>query len=302
MEKTQYGKGIVIIMEKFCIITNIDKDESLETTNLIKNYLEAHQKTYVAATEEDLHKFKESGCIDVSGIPDDTECAIVLGGDGTMIQAANDLIGKGIPILGVNLGTLGFLTEVEKPNILMALDALFENRCKIESRIMLEGNVFCGGKETYHGYALNDIVITRSGFSRLINVKIYVNEELINTYLGDGVIISTPTGTTGYNLSAGGPIAAPETKIITITPICPHSLSKRSIIVSSEDKLVVKIGRSKKTQEEEAIATFDGREGIELQTEDIIKISKFAKETKIVKILDKSFFEILRNKLGQDKE
>lgn len=288
-------------MDKFCIITNAGKDENLNITNAIKNYLKSHGKSFVSATE-DFNKFKENGCIDVSGIPADTECAIVLGGDGTMIQAANDLVELGIPILGVNLGTLGFLTEVEEPNIFMALDALFNNCCKIQSRVMLEGRVFCNGNEVYHGYALNDIVITRSGFSRLISVKIYVNDELIDTYLGDGVIISTPTGTTGYNLSAGGPVAAPETKIMTITPICPHSLNKRSIIVSSEDKIVVRVGKSKKTQEEEAIATFDGREGIELQTEDIVKISKGAKETKIIKILDKSFFEILRTKLGQEKE
>lgn len=282
-------------MDKFCIITNRDKDKDFETTKSINDYLTSKGKrvSIVSGLSSE-----QEGYTDISTVPKDTECAIVLGGDGTIIQAVNDLMAMDIPILGINLGTLGFLAEIEKHDIFPVLDSFLNGVSHIERRMMLEGKVFCGNKCSYEGTVLNDIVIGRNGFSRLINVKIYVNEELVNTYMGDGVIISTPTGSTGYNLSAGGPVVLPVSKNIIITPICPHSLNNRSIIVTSEDSVTVQIGLSKKTQEEEAIATFDGRMGVELKTGDIIKIGKAQGETKLVKLNHSSFFEILRSKLG----
>jgi NAD+ kinase len=169
----------------------------------------------------------------------------------------------------------------------------------MESRMMLQGSIHSNYQQVYLGCALNDIVITRSGFSRIISISIYVNDELVDRYRGDGVIISTPTGSTGYSLSSGGPVVKPDAQVIIITPICPHTLNARSIVVSAEDKVKVKIDKSKKTQEEEAIATFDGRMAILLQAEDSIDIYKAKVETKLVKINDTSFFEILRTKIGQ---
>ena len=133
-------------------------------------------------------------------------------------------------------------------------------------------------------------------------VEIVVNGEEVTKYRGDGVIVSTPTGSTGYNLSAGGPVIAPETEAIIITPICPHSLNARSIIVSSKDEVQVRIVRSKKTQEEEAIATFDGRKAVKLQTDDVIHIHRAEADTRLVKLSKKSFFDVLRTKLGEGQK
>ena len=285
-------------MNKFCIITNDEKDINYKHTFYVKQYIESHGGTCVITTRK--HHERDFST-KVSQIPVDTECAIVLGGDGTMIQAANDLIDLSIPILGVNLGTLGFLTEVEPGYVTSALDKLFLDECRIETRMMLAGRIILNEEVIHNDLALNDIVISRSGFSRLIKVNVKVNGQLINVYSGDGVLISTPTGSTGYNLSAGGPVVVPYSKIMTITPICPHSLNSRSIVVSSEDQIEIEICKSKKTQAEEAIATFDGRSGIELIKGEKIEICKASVETKLVKFDDSSFFEILRNKLGSNR-
>lgn len=288
-------------MNRFCVITNRDKDKDLEITTKIVDYMNKNRKDCILLEGQDPVNC-QNRFTDAKAIPEDTECAIVLGGDGTIIQAANDLAEKGIPILGINLGTLGFLAETEKHNIYEALDSLYRDQCSLESRMMLRGNIFSNGKAVYGGIVLNDIVITRSGFSRIISVSIYVNEELVDRYRGDGVIISTPTGSTGYNLSSGGPVVKPDARIMIITPICPHTLNSRSIVVSSEDSVKIKIDESKKTQEEEAIATFDGRMAILLQAKDTIDISKAKEETKLVKINHTSFFDILRTKIGQGGE
>ncbi len=288
-------------MDKYCIIANSNKDENFELTQIIKDYLEEHNKICIIPKRcEDVNK-KDFGYADIDSIPDEVECAIVLGGDGTIIQAASKLATKDIPIFGVNLGTLGFLAEIEKHDIIKSLDCLMEDNLWIERRMMLSGVVEHEGKKSFKGRALNDVVITRSGFSRIIKVMIYINGELVDTYRGDGVIISTPTGSTAYNLSAGGPIATPSSNTMIITPVCPHTLISRSIIVSATDKIVVEIGLSKKTQKEEAIATFDGNIGLDLETGDRIEICKTKEETKLIKINNISFFEILRNKIGSDK-
>ncbi len=288
-------------MDKFCVITNRDKDTNLEITTKIVDYMKINQKDCILLEGKNPVNC-QNRFTDPKAIPEDTECAIVLGGDGTIIQAANDLYSKGIPILGINLGTLGFLAETEKHNIYEALDSLFQDRWRLENRLMLQGYILSRGREVHSGIVLNDIVITRSGFSRIISVSVYVNDELVDRYRGDGVIISTPTGSTGYNLSSGGPVVKPDARVMIITPICPHTLNSRSIVVSSEDTIKIKIDESKKTQEEEAIATFDGRMAILLQAEDVINISKAKEEAKLVKINHTSFFDILRTKIGQGGE
>ena len=289
-------------MKKFCIITNSDKDIDFSTSKEIQKYIESQERECVITRDLTLHAQEYDIYTDVSDIQDNTECAIVLGGDGTIIQAANDLVHKDIPILGVNLGTLGFLAEIEKQNIIPALKSLFEDKCKIEERMMLTGQIGRQGLGDFLGYALNDIVISKRGLCRLITVKVYVNDELIDTYLGDGVIVSTPTGSTGYNLSAGGPVVVPGIKAMMITPICPHSLNNRCIVVSADDKVVLELGKSKETQLDEGIAVFDGKIVSDLSTGDKIEIKKAKEVTKLVKITDTSFFQLLRNKIGREKK
>lgn len=286
-------------MKHFCIIANRDKDANLDITKWMNEYLVSRgSKTFIA--EEQMTT--DGIYTDVGTIPKDTECAIVLGGDGTLLQAAHDLLPLKIPLLGINLGTLGFLAETEKQNIAEALEALFSNHYCVEERMMLDTCIIESQGIKYIDKpckpALNDIVITRSGFSRIIEVSIYVNGALVNDYRGDGVIVSTPTGSTGYNLSAGGPVVTPEAKLIVITPICPHSLNARSIVVASEDVVHIKIRESKKTQEEEAITTIDGSRVLALKAGDCIEIRKSTDITSLIRVGNNNFFQILRTKLG----
>lgn len=288
-------------MDRFLIITNMEKDKDLVVTNMIAAYIQKAGRHVVFSR---VLSFQEDE--NPSEILKDIDCAIVLGGDGTIIQTANDLMNYQIPILGVNLGTVGFLAEIEQHKVEEALEQLFVNHYKIENRLMLQGEIQFAKEQLAAnnniGYSLNDIVITRKGFSRIINLGIYVNDELVDNFLGDGVIISTPTGSTAYNLSAGGPIVIPKACVMVITPICPHSLSPRSIVVSAEDTIKVVVGKSKKTQEAEASASFDGKMGIDLGTNDVLLIKKSKFDTKLVKLNNIGIYEILRTKLGNNMD
>lgn len=283
-------------MNKICLITNKDKDNNLEITNKVINYIKKHNKECI------LLKCYNGECdglyTDVKTIPQDTDCIIVLGGDGTILQAAHDIASRDIPIFGINLGTLGFLAEIETQNIYQALDCLLSGQYTLENRMMLQGCIIRDGKKIYEGSVLNEIVVARSGFSRVISLSVSVNDELVYRYRGDGVLLSTPTGSTGYNLSAGGPVLRPNNKMIVLTPICPHSLNTRSIVLSGDDKVTVKVEKSKKTQDNEAITTFDGKESIMLHADDIIEIKKSNLETKLIRFYENNFFETLRTKIG----
>jgi len=284
-------------MDRFLLITNKEKDKDFLVTNKIATYIEKAGKQATLSRVSSVLGDSEPAII-----TGDIDCAIVLGGDGTIIQTANDLMTHNIPILGVNLGTVGFLAEIEEHRVLEALDCLFSNNYRIEKRLMIRGDICYNSKhpigmENAMGYALNDIVITRKGFSRIISLGIYVNDELVDNFSGDGVLISTPTGSTAYNLSAGGPIVIPRASVMVITPICPHSLSPRSIVVSAEDTIKVVVGKSKKTQEAEAIASFDGNKQIELGTDDVILIKKAQYDTKLIKLNRTGIYEILQSKL-----
>ena len=219
-------------MDHFYIITNHQKDEKLEVTRQIQEYLEKHGKTCGIqqktnpGTQKAAYKFTNA-----AEIPEEVECVLVLGGDGTLIQAARDTIHRNIPLLGFNFGTLGFLAEIEKENMYTALDKLMADEFYLESRMMLTGNVYRGGEVVDTDIALNDIVLNRSGALRTVNYEIYVNGDFLYSCPADGIIISTPTGSTGYNLSARGPIVSPSSSMILITPICPHSLTSSSIVL-----------------------------------------------------------------------
>ena len=284
-------------MNKFCIITNADKDENLTVTKSIISYLEARDCVCINATKKNRVD-ENSVCADVTLIPKDAQCAIVLGGDGTIIHTSHVLAPLDIPILGINLGTLGYLAETERQDIAQALDAVINDQYTINERTMIYGKVIKENKVTYDGIVLNDIVVGRNGFSRIISLNVYINDELAQTLRGDGVIISTPTGSTGYNLSAGGPVVKPNSNVLIVTPICAHSISSRSIVVSADDKVTVEILKSKKSQEEEAIASFDGGNGAQMNMGDTVVISKASKKTKLISTSTKGYFDVLHNKFG----
>ena len=285
-------------MKKFALLTNYSKDKRLVYTRMIKTYITENGGSYwipryISEPDKDGDQR-----YDFSDMPGDIECVLVLGGDGTLLQATRELFQRHIPLLGINLGTLGFLTSAEKSELPKCLDSVLDDSCSIDERMMLEGVAYHGSEKIQMNIALNDVIIARAGFSRLVELKIYVNGELLSIYNADGIIVSTPTGSTGYSLSAGGPIIIPQTDVIVITPICPHSLQARSLVVSGEDRIMIEIGRRRKTQKEEAMVTFDGRSAQELETGDRIEIYKAQETTQLIRLKGRSFYQVLQNKIG----
>ncbi len=283
-------------MDKFYIITNSDKDPNLDITRKIVDYLKKHQKHCAVQQAERKHKGTYH-YTDPSRIPNDTDCIIVLGGDGTLLQAARDVVYKDIPLMGINLGHLGFLAEVDQYSLYGALDQLMQDDYKVEERMMLDGCVYRKGELIGRDLSLNDIVIGRSGDLRVVNFKNYVNDVYLNSYNADGIIIATPTGSTGYSLSAGGPIISPSAEMMIMTPIAPHTLNTRSIIFPAEDVITVEIGEGRHCDCEKGIASFDGDTFIPMVTGDCIKIRRAAAKTKILKLNHLSFVEVLSRKM-----
>ncbi len=277
-------------MNNFLILANSDKDVNLSLSNKISEYLRnAGAKVVIVS---DVGESRDE-CTIKEELMEGVQAAIVLGGDGTMLRAAHSIGTYNIPFIGINLGTLGFLTEIEESNVCEALDRLLKDDYIIEERMMIEGSV----KDKVFD-ALNDVVITRAGFSRIIGLKIYVNNQLLDTYGADGVILATPTGSTGYNMSAGGPIVSPKASAIVVTPISPHSLTSKSIVFDSTEEIRVEIMKKRKTQETEAIVSFDGENNIELSAGDCVNVKLSARSISLIKMYDVNFYSVLREKIG----
>lgn len=283
-------------MDRFCIITNSDKDKELKLTGEIVSYLEAHGRQCLVQQaqrrEEGPFHYTDPGLI-----PEGTECILVLGGDGTLLQAARDVVHREIPLLGMNLGTLGFLAEVDRNSIYTSLDQIMADDFEIEERMMLTGTVLRGNQILGEDVALNDIVISRDGPLRVVRFKNYVNNEYLNSYNADGIIISTPTGSTGYSLSCGGPVVSPNAAMALMTPIAPHTMNTRSIIFPAEDVITVEIGEGRRQELEKGLASFDGDTVIPMVTGDRIVIRKATVSCRILKLNHLSFVEVLRQKM-----
>lgn len=274
-------------MDCFYIITNKLKDKDYTITNQIRHYIESHgRKCYVSEKDGEGH-------IIPGTVPEDVECGLVLGGDGTLIRAVRDLGERSLPLLGINLGTLGYLADVELKGYESALDRLFEGTPEVEERMMLEG-VF---RNTRRDIAMNDIVLAREGKVRIISFNIYVNGTLLNTYQADGVILSTPTGSTGYNLSAGGPVVEPTAQIILITPICSHALNTSSIVLSADDLLEIEICEGRYGRQEQVSLCFDGAEQTTLVTGERVTIRKARQTARLIKLSRESFMKTMRKKM-----
>lgn len=282
-------------MKKFLIITNELKDKDLAVTNSIKAHLERNGTSCMVLTNLGAKYEKKPD------LPKDLDCVLVIGGDGTFLMAVRFLLDKKLPMLGINLGTLGFLADIEVSDLDETLNHLLKGEYTIENRMMLKGYIKDkNGQIQKQWSALNDVVISRSGYSRIIEYNVFANGNWLDTYHSDGVIISTATGSTGYNLSAGGPIVNPACNVILVTPVCPHSLAKRSIVLSKNDKIEVEVGRLRKSQKEEAIVTSDGQMAIRLEPGQRFYIEREEKTVQLIKIRGKSFAEILRIKMKGD--
>ena len=274
-------------MDCFYIITNKLKDKDYAITNEIRQYIEDHGKTCFLSEKDG------EGHIIPGTVPEEAQCGLVLGGDGTLIRAVRDLGEHSLPLLGINLGTLGYLADVELKDFRGALDRLFGGQPDIEERMMLEGAFRNSRKDI----AMNDIVLAREGKVRIVSFNIYVNGALLNTYQADGVILSTPTGSTGYNLSSGGPVVEPTAQMIVITPICSHALNTSSVVLSADDVIEVEVCEGRYGRQEQVSLCFDGAEQTTLVTGERVCIRRAAQTAKLIKLSRESFMKTMRKKM-----
>lgn len=282
-------------MSKVGIIVNLAKDIDLKMTTSIIDWLEKNkctvfiseivaskiQRPELGYAAEDIYKL--------------SDFIIVLGGDGTLLGAAREVLWFKTPILGVNMGHLGFIAEVEAKDVFVALEKILKGQYSIEDRTMLEAKVIKDGMDADTFYCLNDIGITRGTLSRIITLKVYLNGSYMDTYNADGIVVSTPTGSTAYSLSAGGPIVNPRVSAILITPISPHSLNSRSIVISKEE--IVRIDIVDNYQE--VYLTVDGQQGYKIKSGDSVIIREAPFGTKLIKVTERSFYDVLRTKLKE---
>ena len=218
--------------------------------------------------------------------------ALVLGGDGTLLSAARALAHEDIPILAVNLGSLGFLTEVPISEMFATLDAVDGCTCPMEERSVLDATVFRGGEQLARHFALNDVVVNKSAISRLVDFDLVIDGAFVLHYKADGVIIATPTGSTAYSLAAGGPVVMPSVASFVVTPVCPHALTHRPLVVNDKAQIELHV----ETGAEEAFLSIDGQVGMPLQQGDRVLCHKATHSVKLMRVR-RTFFEVLRRKL-----
>lgn len=282
-------------MDCIGIIINLEKPTILKITRQIVDWLEQHgKKVLVTEAGSDTIRDGITSCSEQE-LAKQAECVIVLGGDGTLLSSARTIGALGKPIFGVNLGQLGFLTEIELPDLTPALERLISGQFEIEDRMMIQAEVYRNGEKISNFYGLNDAVITKGAFARLIRLKTFVNSEYVDIYPADGLIISTPTGSTAYSLSAGGPLVAPNLELMLVTPICPHTLYSRPVVVDKDSEVTVEL----QVTQAEVMLTIDGQSGIQLMPLDQVVVRKAPFAAKFLKLNKRSFYEILRKKLKE---
>lgn len=272
-------------MKKIGININTNKDKS----GKILDYL--IKTMYNEDKEVQISIFRDSEGLKGSGISE-LDAVIVLGGDGTILNTARLLCRYDIPILGINTGHLGFLTEVETNNICYAVKSLFSGEYIVENRIMLKCSLNTANQEKEY-YALNDVVISKGILARILNYDIVIDDKTYMEFTADGVIVSTPTGSTAYSLSAGGPIIYPTLSLLSITPICPHSLGFRTLVIDKKSSICIEINKNC----ESVFLTLDGQESVELKNIPRVYVSASPFACRLVKLKNYNYFDILREKI-----
>lgn len=287
-------------MKQVYMIVNTLKDKDLTFAYEVIDWLKGQEVEVFL--DNDIHEYYEIDDIYIKSEKelDTVDFAIVLGGDGTIIHSARRLAQHGLPILGINLGSLGFLAEIEQSGWKDCLSLVLEGKYEVQDRMMLEAKTFnnVDGTSSNRSFALNDVVISRMALSRMVGFSLFVNDAFVGYYSADGVIVSTPTGSTAYNLSAGGPILAPNGETMVITPICPHSLTARSIVLSSEDVIRITFEHNRRLWGNDLMLTADGQEGLKLTSNSEIIIKKSDLKTRLIKLEGHNFYKVLRHKLG----
>ncbi len=282
-------------MKNFFILTKDDSDKSKGFINEIIDYIKENGGD---ARAHILNRQRSSEPLEV---PEKTECILTVGGDGTMIRAAMRTIRSSLPILGINKGHLGYLCDLDESNYRKALKRLFVDDYEIEERMLLSGRVISadGIPESGFNHALNDIVLTSRNGLQVVHIDINVNGELLSSFNGDGVIFATPTGSTAYNLSAGGPIVDPKTKLILMSPLNAHVVGQRSIVLDSSAEVRATVNRRNQEELSAAVA-FDGSTAIELYDGESIEVVRSDETVRFIKLSQINFLDRIREKLQAD--
>jgi len=275
------------------LIVNYKKEKTRETTCRIIDWLNSKKlKVCIEGNMGEEIGKKELNCPTEKFLKE-VDLIISLGGDGTLLRAARLAAAEDIPVFGVNLGGLGFLTQISIDDLEKSLEKLYQGRYFLDKRMMLSCTVKRKEEEIKKFTALNDVVIGKGAFARIICLATYVNNDYVITYSADGLVVSTSTGSTAYSLSAGGPIVNPNINSIILTPICPHTLSARPFIVGENDQVKITLESS----EEKVMVTIDGQEGFILKPKDEVIIKKSDHKARLITFKEKSFYAILREKL-----
>jgi NAD+ kinase len=266
----------------------------IEAPELLGNFIQwlRDRKHEVFLEHQTALTLNETG-VPREQIPSLVDLIIVFGGDGTMLGVARLAGGKNIPILGVNIGGLGFITEINKDEISEAVESILSGKCSIEQRIMLNARVYRNGDKTSDYLVLNDVVINKGALARIIDLETYVDKNYLTTFKSDGLIISSPTGSTAYSLSAGGPILYPTLDCIILTPICPHTLTNRPIVLPGSVIIEVMLA----SESEDVYLTLDGQSGFAIKKDDRVEIMKSGCKTQFVIPSGRDYFQVIRKKL-----
>ena len=281
-------------MKNFCLIVNRSKDIDHAITNKITDYLMEHGANCYALDLPNTYEERKTHALE---LPEDIDCVITLGGDGTLIRAARSLLLRDIPIMGVNLGHLGFLAEIDKESLLSSLVRLLSDDYQIEDRMMIRGVIYKNGRQIDDDIALNDIVLNRLSHMHVIDFDVYVDGAYLMNYRADGMIVSTPTGSTAYNLSAGGPLVAPTAQVVTMTPICAHALNARCVIIDASGTIEIRVKATAGGVKEGCVVAYDGDHIVDLDDGDMIRICRFDRSVRLIKFAQTSFIELLRKKM-----
>jgi len=284
-------------MKNFLIVTNAKNQKGIRYAKKLKTILEENGCTCMGNIITEMREDLRYMYTDPELVPKGTEAVIVLGGVGTIIHAAKDLLRLKLPLFGINFGTLGYLAEVEVKDFAETLKRLKKDKCVIENRMLLSGEIVRNGKVIRKDLAFNDIVLNRTPAAGLMEYDIMIDGGFLNEYSADGLIISTPTGSTGYNLSAGGPVVQPVAEIILLTPLCAHTLNSRSLVFSAKVTIEITAKGFHREKQQRMVVTFDGDGDYILEPGDIIRIRKSRLSAKIIKTSDKSFVEHLGKKM-----
>ncbi|TAN43101.1 MAG: NAD(+)/NADH kinase [Nitrospirae bacterium] len=278
-------------MKKIGVICKPGRPETLDILGSLLPWLD--RKGCQALVDKETAARLGIGGTEKSDIASWADVILVLGGDGTMLSVSRLVASRGVPILGINLGSMGFITEIKREEIYDAIEKMLSGECSFEDRLMLTARVYRDSVMEAEYTVLNDVVVTKSALARIIDMDTFVDGTYVTTFKADGLIISTPTGSTAYSLSAGGPIIYPTLDSIVLTPICPHTLTNRPIVLPGDFQVRIIL----KTQSEDVYLTLDGQVGLPLEVNDIIEIEKSEHRTRLAMPCGRDYFKVLRTKL-----